>query len=322
MKKLLVTYQVPLEGLEALRSDFEIIYPEKEMFSKQEIIEHISDCEVLLTVFTQPIDKEVIAAGKQLKMIANFGVGFNNIDIAFATKQGIVVTNTPNAVCEPTAEMAMGLMLDVMRRISWCDRNLRQNPNFEWGLMKNLGSGPYGKTLGIIGMGKIGKALARRAIAFGMKIIYHKRTQLSSETEKEFNATYVSMEELLKTADVISLNCPLTDATHHLLSHPQFQLMKQGAYVINTARGPVIDEEAMVHYLKNGHLAGAGLDVFENEPSIHPELLTLDNVVMTPHTGTGTVETRIETAREAAENIIRYFNGEKEISIVNPNVWG
>ncbi len=317
MKKILIAYAIPKEGLTELEANFELIYPAKAELSKAEIIEQITDCEALISVFTQPIDKEIIEAGKELKLIANYGVGFNNIDIEYATQKGITVTNTPNAVCEPTAEMAMGLMLDVMRKISWCDRNLRQNPNFEWGLMKNLGSGLYGKTLGIIGMGKIGKSLAKRAKTFGMDIIYNNRKPMSEQDEKQYEAKYVSRTELLTSADVISLNCPLTTETKHLLSHNEFSMMKKGAFVINTARGAIINEEALVEYLTNGHLGGAGLDVFENEPQIHPELLKNDKVVMTPHTGTGTTETRIETSAEVAQNIIGFFNGKTDISIVN-----
>ncbi len=322
MKKILVAYQIPREGLAVLEDRFKITYPEKEFLTSEEIIQEIPGYDALLQVFTKPVNKAIIKAGNTLKMIANYGVGYNNIDTGYATQKGIVVTNTPNAVCEPTAEMAMGLMLAVMRRIAWCDYQLRHNPGFEWGLMKNLGTGPYGKTLGIIGMGKIGKALARRATAFGMNVIYHNRNRQSQDVEKQYNATYVSMDELLKISDVVSLNCPLTDGTHHLLSSPEFEQMKTGAFVINTARGPVIDEAALVCYLKNGKLGGAGLDVFEEEPSIHSELLRLNNVVMTPHIGTGTIETRIETACEAAQNIIRFFEGRKDISIVNPQVWG
>lgn len=314
--KILVAYKIPRQGLNSL-NNFDIIYPEKEILQKNEIIDKIKDCEVLISVFTQSIDKDIIDAGKKLKLIANFGVGFNNIDIEFATSKGIAISNTPHSVCEPTAEMAMGLMIDTMRRIAWCDRNLRQNKNFEWGIMNNLGNGIYKKTLGIIGMGKIGKALAIRANAFKMQVIYNNRTQLSAQEEKTHNAKYVSKNELLQTADVISLNCPLTDETYHLLSHNEFKLMKKGAFVINTARGQVIDEVGLVKYLKNGHLGGAGLDVFENEPTINPDLLLLDNVVMTPHTATGTIDTRIETAAEVAENIIGFFNNDKNISIVN-----
>ncbi|TKG90159.1 dihydrofolate reductase [Puteibacter caeruleilacunae] len=317
MKKILVTYQVPREGLAQLEEDFEIIYPEQEAMTKDEIIAKIGDVDGLLSVFIKSVDKDIIEAGKNLKIIANFGVGYNNIDIDCATAKGIVVTNTPNAVCEPTADMALGLMLAVMRRIAVCDRKLRVPDGLEWGLMKNLGNSPWGKTLGIIGMGKIGKALARRAKACGMKIVYHNRRRMSAQIEAEFDAQYLSMDELLQQADVVSLNCPLTPETTHLISGPQFEMMKDGAYIINTARGPVIDEKALVKYLQNGKLAGAGLDVFEEEPVITKALLEMDQVVMTPHTGTGTIETRIETAREAADNIIGFFKGDENISKVN-----
>lgn len=314
--KILVTYSIPKEGLRKL-NDFDIIYPTQEQCTKTEIIEKIKNCEVLLPAFTQTIDKEIIEAGKKLKIIANFGVGFNNIDIDFATKKNIVVTNTPNAVCEPTAEMTMALMLSLMRKIAWCDKNLKQNKDFEWGIMKNLGSSLYAKTLGIIGMGKIGKSLAQKADVFGMKIIYHNRKPMPVALEKQYKANYVSKQELLEKADIVSLNCPLTKETEHLLSDREFKIMKKGAFLINTARGKIVDEVALSKYLINGHLGGAGLDVFENEPNINPEILQLDNVVLTPHIGTGTVDTRIAIAEEAAENIIGFFQGREDITRVN-----
>lgn len=314
--KILVTYSIPKEGLRKL-NDFDIIYPTQEQCTKTEIIEKIKNCEVLLPAFTQTIDKEIIEAGKKLKIIANFGVGFNNIDIDFATQKNIVVTNTPNAVCEPTAEMTMALMLSLMRKIAWCDKNLKQNKDFEWGIMKNLGSSLYAKTLGIIGMGKIGKSLAQKADVFGMKIIYHNRKPMPVALEKQYKANYVSKQELLEKADIVSLNCPLTKETEHLLSDREFKIMKKGAFLINTARGKIVDEVALSKYLINGHLGGAGLDVFENEPNINPEILQLDNVVLTPHIGTGTVDTRIAIAEEAAENIIGFFQGREDITRVN-----
>lgn len=228
-----------------------------------------------------------------------------------------MVTNTPNAVCEPTAEMTMALMLSLMRKIAWCDKNLKQNKDFEWGIMKNLGSSLYAKTLGIIGMGKIGKSLAQKADVFGMKIIYHNRKPMPVALEKQYKANYVSKQELLEKADIVSLNCPLTKETEHLLSDREFKIMKKGAFLINTARGKIVDEVALSKYLINGHLGGAGLDVFENEPNINPEILQLDNVVLTPHIGTGTVDTRIAIAEEAAENIIGFFQGREDITRVN-----
>lgn len=319
--KVLITYRVPMEGLINLKEHFDLIYPEEMEFSEKELVKHAKEAVAILSVFIRPVSKAVIDSAPMLKIIANFGVGYNNIDVQEASRRGIVVCNTPNAVTEPTAEMAMGLLLDVVRRISETDRGLRSDPNFKWGMMENLGAGLYGKSIGIIGMGRIGRALARRAVAFGMKVIYYNRNRLSAELERLVGAQYVDLKTLLSESDVVSLNCPLTPETTHLINEDALKQMKQGAYIVNTARGPVIDEKALVKYLKNGKIAGAGLDVFEREPIIEPELLELNQVVLTPHNATGTVDTRIETALEASENILRFFNGEKEIAIVNPEVW-
>ncbi len=282
---------------------------------------HIRQVDGVLSVFTSPLTAEMMEGATKLRIIANFGVGYNNIDVSKASGMGVVVCNTPNAVTEPTAEMAFGLLLSLTRNITLTDRGLRTNPDFKWGMMENLGTGIFGKTAGVIGMGRIGQAFARRAMASGMNVIYHNRTRLTEETEEKYSCRRVSLEELLERSDVVSLHCPLTEETHHLLNEAAMIRMKKGAIVINTARGPVIDEKMLVKFLQNGKLGGAGLDVFEAEPVITPELLKLDNVVLTPHNATGTTDTRIEIAREAAENILRFFDHRKDISIVNPVVW-
>jgi D-3-phosphoglycerate dehydrogenase len=319
-KKILVTAQVPRSGLNELEKNYDIIYPARFQFTIEELKHHIREADAVIPVFIFPFPGEVILEAKKLKIIANYGVGFNNIDLDTATSMGIVVCNTPNAVTEPTAEMAMGLLISLVRRISETDRKLRNNPNFKWGMMENLGYTLYGKTLGIVGLGRIGRALARRAQASGMKIIYHNRTRLSQEKESQFNAVFTPLNELISRADVISINCPLTPETHHLLGEEEMKKMKDGIFIVNTARGPIINEKALVKYLKNGKIGGAGLDVFEEEPKIHEELLLLDNVVLTPHNATGTIDTRIELAKEASRNIINFFEGKGEISIVNPEV--
>jgi glyoxylate reductase len=319
--KILVIAAIPKQGLEALEQKCDLIYPtESFMFSDDEIKKHIRQAHGVLSLFIRPLSAEMLGEATRLKIVANFGVGYNNIDVAKATEMGVVVCNTPKAVTEPTAEMAFGLLLSLTRNIALTDRGLRTNPDFRWGMMENLGTGIFGKTVGIIGMGRIGQAFARRAIASGMKVIYYNRTKLPDEIERNYHCELVSFDELLERSDVISLHCPLTTETHHLLDEAAMIKMKQGAIILNTARGPVIDEKVLVKYLQNGKLGGAGLDVFEAEPVITPELLTLDSVVMTPHNATGTIDTRIETAREAAENILRFFEGRKDISIVNPQV--
>ena len=320
--KVLVVAAIPRKGLTELEQKCELVYPTQNfMFSDEELKVLIRDVVGVLSVFTKPLTAEVLKEGKHVRIVANFGVGFNNVDVAKATEMGIVVCNTPNAVTEPTAEMAFGLLLSLTRNIALTDRGLRTNPDFKWGMMENLGTGIFGKTVGIVGMGRIGQAFARRAIASGMKVIYYNRTRLAEDIEQKYACQQVSFKELLERSDVISLHCPLTDETRHLLDEAAMVRMKQGAIIINTARGPVVDEKMLVKYLHNGKLGGAGLDVFEAEPVIPPELFALDNVVLTPHNATGTIDTRIEIASEAAENIMKFFEGRRDISIVNPEVW-
>ncbi|PKQ64924.1 hypothetical protein BZG02_03495 [Labilibaculum filiforme] len=304
--KILITYSVPKEGLTQLSSHFELIYPEKEFFTKEELIERIPDCLGLLSIFNREVDASIIKAGKNLKIISNYGVGFNNIDINAANNQGIVVCNTPDAVCEPTAELCMGLLLSLSRQIASCNNGLKTNSEFEWGVMKNLGSTLRGKTLGIIGMGKIGKSVAEKALVFGMNIAYHNRKPISEIRWKD--AVYMNLSDLLEKSDAISLHCPLTPKTHHLLSEKEFLKMKKNSFLINTSRGAVVHEADLANALEEGTIAGAGLDVFENEPLIHPKLLQQKTALLVPHIGTATIETRIEMGREASENLILYLN--------------
>jgi lactate dehydrogenase-like 2-hydroxyacid dehydrogenase len=320
-KKILVMAQVPLSGLMDLEEQFEIIYPETFYFRDTDLRRYIVDADGILSVFTAPLGSELLQLAERLRIISNFGVGYNNIDLDYATIRGIAVCNTPDSVTEPTAEMAMGLMISLMRRISETDRKIRNKTGLKWGMMENLGSSLWGKTLGIIGMGRIGRALARRAVASGMKVIYYNRTRLDAATELLYGAKLVSFSSLIQQADVLSLHCPLTDDTHHLIGESEFAQMKDGVYIINTSRGAVIDERALVRNLSNGKIGGAGLDVFEEEPEISRELTLMDNVVLTPHNATGTIETRIATALEASGSLIRFFNNQRDIPIVNPSIW-
>jgi glyoxylate reductase len=308
MKKILVTYPIPYEGLISLEQSFEIVYPEDKYLTKEDIISNIGDCDALLSIFSMPVDRDIIKAGKNLKLISNYGVGYNNIDIETAKQCGIVVCNTPEAVCRPTAELTLGLILSLSRRISECNYRLRTESDFKWGVMENLGLGLYGKTLGIVGMGKIGMAVAKLAQAFGMKIVYTKRNRLSKCEEERMSIVYCSFEELLRSSDIISLHTPLNKETHHLIGHNEFSMMKPTALLINTARGAVINEDDLVDVLRNDGIAGAALDVFENEPHIHPDLFSLNNVVIVPHIGTASIDSRIEMGKEAGDNIINFFN--------------
>ena len=272
----------------------------------------LEEAEVLISTFDKPVTREMILSAPNLKLVTNFGVGFNNIDLEACRERGIRVTNTPQPVIEPTAELAFALMHAVARRTAEFDRKLRQGTAEPFGVMNNLSHSLYGKTLGIIGMGRIGQALARRAVASGMTIIYHNRRPLGDEAMKRlgYEVKYISLEELLETADFVSLNLPYTPEVKHIIDGKALRMMKPTAYLINTARGAHVDEEALVKALKDGEIAGAAMDVYEHEPQIHPELLTLDNVVLSPHTGTGTWEGRIDMCENVCDNIIAWQNNE------------
>ena len=275
----------------------------------------LEEAEVLVSTFDKPVTREMIMSAPHLKLVTNFGVGFNNIDLEACRERGIRVTNTPQPVIEPTAELAFALMHDVARRTAEFDRKLREGKAEPFGVMNNLSHSLYGKTLGIIGMGRIGQALARRAVASGMRIVYHNRKPISvSNLESGLRIPdtirYVSKEELLRTADFVSLNLPYTPEVKHLIGERELQMMKKTAYLINTARGAHVNEEALVKALKKGEIAGAAIDVYEHEPKIHPELLTLDNVVLSPHTGTGTWEGRIAMCENVCDNILAWENNE------------
>lgn len=317
-KKILISYRSFENKLPELEDKFDLIFP-SEKPTRADYLRLIKDCDGFLSAFNLPIDKEMIDAGKKLKIIANYAVGYNNIDVAYATKKGIAIANTPDPVIEPTAELAFGLMIAAARRIAECDRKLR-NDSLTWGVFENLGVSLHDKTLGIIGMGRIGQAIARRAVASCMKVVYYNRTRLPLEIEKQYNATYVNIDELLGSSDYISLNMPLSKETHHFINQATFKKMKDGVILINAARGPVIDEMALVENLRNGKLRAAALDVFEYEPKISPELLTMDNVVLAPHNGTATLEARYNMTRFACQNLLRFFEGRKDFACVNPEV--
>ena len=267
------------------------------------------EAEVLVSTFDYRVPREMIENMPNLRLIANFGAGYNNIDLEACREHGIRVTNTPQPVIEPTAELAFALMIDIARRVSEFDRVVRSQ-QAEFGVMKNLSHSLYGKTLGIIGMGRIGQALARRAVASGMKIIYHNRHRLSDKIEQKYDAQYVDFQTLLQDSDFVSLNLPYTPEVHHLIGKPELGMMKRSAYLINTARGAHVHEEALVEALKNGIIAGAALDVYEFEPAVSSELLALPNVVLSPHTGTGTWEGRIAMCENVCDNILAFIDND------------
>lgn len=300
--KIAFTTPLPEEGFIAL--------------SHHQLYAPLKEAEVLISTFDQPVTREMIMSAQKLKLVANFGVGFNNIDLDACRERRIRVTNTPFPVIEPTAELAFALMHDVARRTAEFDRKLRQGNAEPFGVMNNLSHSLYGKTLGIIGMGRIGQALARRAIAAGMTIIYHNRKPLEENNIPAFlreeKVRYVALNELLKTADFVSLNLPYTPEVRHLIDSRALRAMKSTAYLINTARGAHVDEQALVEALKQREIAGAAMDVYEHEPQITPELLTLDNVVLSPHTGTGTWEGRIAMCHNVCDNILAWEKGNIE----------
>lgn len=307
---ILLTTNLPREGFTEM-SSHNVIMPEKHKFTPEEFLELIPEADFIISTFDYKITREMIMAGSKLKAIINFGVGFNNVDLKAASERNLIVTNTPLPVIEPTAEHAFTLMLAVSHRVAELDRRMRMpNSDIEFGVMMNLGVAIYGKTLGIIGMGNIGKSVARRASACGMKILYNKRHRLSPDDEKEYNATFVGVDELLRNSDYVSLHCPYTPETHHIIDEQAFAKMKDGAILINTARGACVDEAALVRALQNHKLFGAGLDVYEFEPKLTPELYTLDNVVLSPHIGTGTIDARIEMCHNCCRNIQYFLDGE------------
>ena len=317
MAKVLVTYDMFREGFTELEARYEVTFPEGRDFTYEEVREKISEYDVLCPMFNFPVNKELIDAAPNLKLVANYAVGYNNIDVAYCLEKGITVANTPGPVIAPTANLALGLMLDVARRITECDRTLRrEGENMKVDISQLLGLGITGKTLGIIGMGNIGKALAKRANACGMDVLYHNRRRLYIDEEADLNVTYVSKEELLAESDFVSLNAPYNQENYHIIGEAELKQMKPSAILINTARGPLVDEKALVQALKEGSIHGAGLDVFEFGDHPLPELLELENVVLTTHLGTQTLETRIIMAQAVCNNVIGFLEGDRPVSRV------
>ncbi|MBI2070637.1 MAG: D-glycerate dehydrogenase [Elusimicrobia bacterium] len=277
------------------------------------------NCEGLLSFLTDGIDAALLKKLPRLRIIANFAVGYNNIDIAAATECGIMVTNTPSVLTEATADLTWGLMLSVVRHLPQADRFMREGRFKGWQPDLFLGRDLSGKTLGIIGLGRIGRAVARRALASGMRIAYTARKR-DDEAEMELGAAAMSLEDLLKTSDVVTIHAPLSPSTGHLIGRRELNLMKPGSYLINTARGPIIDEKALVAVLKSRRLAGAALDVYEDEPRLAPGLAKLPNVVLSPHLGSATVETRLKMAEAAAGNLLDFFARRTPPNCVNPEI--
>ncbi len=319
MAKVVITGKIPQVAVERLRAEHDVTSWDADVtIERAELLGRVKGAEALLSLLTEKVDAELLdAAGPQLKVVSNVAVGYNNIDVKACTDRGIKVTNTPGVLTEATADIAMALILAATRRLAEGERVIRSQTPWQWGMFYMLGMGIQGRQLGIVGMGQIGIATAKRARAFGMTIAYTKRTPLDAATNAELEATHMDLDQLLATSDVVSLHCPYSPETHHLINKERLSKMKKNAFLVNTARGPVVDEAALVDALKDGVIAGAGLDVFEHEPKVHEGLLGLDNAVLIPHLGSATVETRTAMANLAATNALAFLAGKTPPNPVN-----
>lgn len=321
--KVLVTRSIPREGLDLLASLCDLdVNQEDRALSKDELKSRLADKDALLSLLSDPIDRDVLAAGPRLRVVANYAVGFNNIDVAAATARGIVVTNTPGVLTETTADLAWTLLMAAARRVVEGDALVRAGKFTGWGPMLLLGHDIYGKTLGIIGLGRIGEAVARRARGFDMNVLYYSAHRKNPEDESRLGVRYASLDELLAQSDFVSIHAPLTDATRHMIGHRELAMMKPSAVLVNTARGPVVDESALVQALREGRIAAAGLDVYENEPALAPGLAELPNVTVLPHVGSASLETRTRMAEMVARDILAVLEGRTPAHPVNPEVLG
>lgn len=320
MIRLVVTGKIPQAGLDVLSVSGILTeaWDGENTATRAELLEMVAGADILVTLLTEKVDAELLeAAGPQLRAVCNVAVGFNNIDVDACTARKVRVTNTPGVLTEATADIAMALILMSTRRLAEGERVIRSQTPWRWGMHYMLGAGIQGRQLGIVGMGAIGAATARRARAFGMTIAYSGRSNASDDLEKELSMRRLSQEELLVTSDVISIHCPSNDSTLHMFGAQQFELMKSSAFLINTARGPIVDEAALVAALESRQIAGAGLDVFENEPLVHQGLINRDDVVLIPHMGSATFETRSAMATLAANNAVRIACGGEPLTPVN-----
>ncbi|HET7454214.1 MAG TPA: D-glycerate dehydrogenase [Solirubrobacterales bacterium] len=315
-----VTNRLPEAALEALRAAGELRIDDRtEAIPRADLLELVAGADAILTLLHDRVDEELLeAAGPALRCVANVAVGYDNVDVEAAARRGIVVTNTPGVLDDATADLTLALILAATRRVAEGDRLVRAGRPWTWGMSFMLGSGLRGKLLGIVGLGGIGRRVAERARAFGMEIAYHSRHPVPEGIVAELGAERLPLEELLARADVVSLHCPLTPETHHLIGEAELAAMKPSAVLVNAARGPVVDEAALARALAAGEIAAAGLDVYEHEPRVEPALLELENVVLSPHLGSATVETRTAMAELAARNAISVLRGEGPLTPVTP----
>lgn len=321
-QRVLVTRAIPQVGLDILQEFCEVtVFSTERQPTREELQQLLPAYDGLLSMLTDSLDRDLLLQAPRLRGVSNYAVGYNNVDVEAATALGIPVTNTPGVLTNATADIAWALLMAVTRRVIEGDAYVRQGRWTGWDPLSLLGMELGGKTLGIIGAGRIGLAVAKRARAFDMNVVYHNRRPLEAETEREYGISYSDLDTLVQTSDIISLHVPYSGESHHLFSGERLAQMKPTAYLINTARGAVVDEAALVQALRAGHLAGAGLDVFEDEPHVHEGLLDLPNVVLLPHLGSATRDTREKMATLAAENLARVLRGERPHSLVNEAVW-
>ncbi len=320
LKKVVVTGRMPQPGVDLLTAAGHsvVAWNEPHPISRDELLKRVAGAHAIVSLLTEKVDAELLdAAGTQLQVVSNVAVGYNNLDVPTIRARGAVATNTPGVLTDATADIAMALILMSTRRLGEGERLIRSGEPWQWGMFMMLGTSIQGRRLGIVGMGTIGAATARRAKAFGMEIAYSNRREVHPDLAAELGAIRLSLDDLLATSDIVSIHCPYSPDTHHLIGAPQLAMMRPNAYLINTARGPIVDEAALVEALQLGQLDGAGLDVFENEPQVHPGLLGRNDVVLIPHLGSATVETRTAMATLAARNTLAVLRGEPAITPIS-----
>jgi len=310
-----VTNIFPQVALDKLSSECDLKI-NRTSLTKEELKQKVSGSDAVISYLTDRIDQDIIDRGTKLKIIANYGAGFNNIDVTYASERGIWVTNTPNVLHETTADLTWAMILGAARRIIPADRYTRESKFQGWGAQLFLGGDVYEKTLGIIGLGEIGRSVARRAIGFNMRTLYHQRNRLPKEEEKKLNVEYATFEKILRESDFLTLHVPLTEETEYMIGNDEIALMKKTAYLIHTARGKVIDDYALVAALREGRLAGAALDVYEDEPELTEGMRELDNLMILPHIGSASFETRDKMALLVADNILDALEGKTPRSLV------
>lgn len=315
--RIVVTGRIPDAGLELLRDAGDVwAWDDDEPIPAAVRDQQLVDADAAVTLLTDRVDDAFLDAAPSIRVVANVAVGYNNIDVDACRRRGVTVTNTPGVLTDATADLAIALVLMATRRLGEGERLVRSGEPWQWGMFMMLGRSIDGRRLGLVGMGAIGQAVARRASAFGMEVVYHNRSRVDAALERSLGVSYLPLEELLASSDVVSLHCPYTSETHHLIDAAALERMADDAVLVNTARGPVVDEAALVTALRNGTIAAAGLDVYEDEPAVHPGLLGLDNVVLLPHLGSATVETRDAMAELAARNVAAVLAGRAPISPV------